>query len=144
MKYLAKSQSIFSIGLLILLVSLTSFYQVKNQEPIHQLRIYQIPKNNRQAFHERFEQHALRIMKKYNFHVVSTWETTFEDKLEFVYLLQWRDEQTMKTAWTNFLADQEWKNIKEQTSREHGTFVENIEDRTLTVTSYSPAKNLIH
>jgi hypothetical protein len=71
-------------------------------EPIHQLRIYKIPKENRTNFHNRFSDHAIRIMKKYGFTIVATWESEYKEKVEFVYLLEWRNEDFMKMAWDNF------------------------------------------
>lgn len=111
--------------------------------PIHQLRIYSIPAENRQVFHERFRDHAHRIMKKYNFTIVAIWESVTADKVEFVYLLEWKDVRTMEEAWKGFMADQEWKDIKAQTSKAHGTFVNTIEDRTLILTDYSPKQSLL-
>ena len=114
-----------------------------DKAPIHQLRIYEIPKENRQFFHERFKDHAYRIMKKNGFKIVAMWESNFDNKLEFVYLLEWPDEATMKGAWSNFMADQEWKDIKAETAKAHGTYVNNIQDRTLILTDYSPQKTLV-
>jgi heme-degrading monooxygenase HmoA len=111
--------------------------------PVHQLRIYQIPKENRQVFLDRFRDHALRIMKKYGFNIVSIWESEYEGKTEFVYLLEWKDENTMKNAWQGFMADKEWKEIKVQTAKLHGDFVNSIEDRTLKLTGFSPEKKLL-
>ena len=115
----------------------------KSKTPIHQLRIYEVPVKNRQAFNDRFRDHAHRIMKKYGFKIVAMWESTADEKLEFVYLLEWEDEATMKNAWTNFMADQEWKEIKARTTKIHGDFVNEIEDRTLVLTGYSPRKTLL-
>jgi NIPSNAP len=112
-------------------------------EPIHQLRIYQIPKENRANFHKRFSEHAIRIMKNYGFTIVATWESEYKEKVEFVYLLEWKNKDFMKMAWNNFMADQEWKDIKAQTSKMYGNFVDNIEDRTLNLTKYSPQTNLL-
>lgn len=108
------------------------------KKPIHQLRIYTIPTENKPVFHDRFRDHAQRIMKTYGFNIVAMWDTEFENTIEFVYLLQWPDEHTMKTAWQNFMNDQEWKDIKVETSKLHGTFVIKIEDRTLIPTDYGP------
>jgi len=36
------------------------------------------------------------------------------------------------------MADQEWSDIKAETSRIHGRFVGDIQDRTLLLTDYSP------
>lgn len=112
-------------------------------ETIHQLRIYQIPKNNRVNFHKRFQEQAIRIMRKHGFNFVAIWESEHKRKIEFVYLLEWKNSDLMKKAWNSFMTDQEWKDIKTQTSKMFGNFVDNIEDRTLILTNYSPRKTLI-
>jgi hypothetical protein len=111
-------------------------------KPIHQLRIYEIFDGNKKAFHERFRDHAMRIMGKYDFKIIAIWETKKGDRTEFVYLLEWPDKETMKDRWAKFMADQEWANIKKETSGIHGTMVGEIEDRTLELTDYSPRKTL--
>jgi hypothetical protein len=110
--------------------------------PVHQLRIYEVPRENRLVFHERFRDHAARIMAKYDFHIVAMWESEFDDRVEFVYLLEWPDEATMKDRWGRFMADREWADIKRRTGQAHGTFVNAIEDRTLRLTDYSPDARL--
>lgn len=111
--------------------------------PVHQLRIYHIEGENREAFHERFREHAARIMAEYGFEIVAMWESHFDDRTEFVYLLEWPDREAMTSAWEAFMADEEWARIKRETSRVHGTFVHAIEDRTLVLTSYSPGVSLL-
>jgi hypothetical protein len=106
--------------------------------PIQQLRIYEIFENNKQAFHDRFREHAARIMARYDFNIVAMWESQFGNRTEFVYLLEWPDEATMKDRWAKFMADEEWAAIKKRTAAEHGRFVGEIEDRTLRATAYSP------
>lgn len=69
-------------------------------------------------------------MKKYGFHIVAIWESGLNEKTEFVYLFEWKDENTMKKAWQGFMADQECKEIKAQAAKLHDDFVNNIEDRT--------------
>ena len=120
-------------------MSLTIQLAAQNQ-PVHQLRIYELTKKNKEVFHERFKTEAIRIMNKYDFNIISVWETEFEDKVEFVYLLQWETEAALKKGWEGFMADQEWKEIKKVTSAKYGSFVEKIEDRTLWVQDYSPKK----
>ena len=105
---------------------------------IHQLRIYEIFEHNKAAFHERFHDHATRIMQTYGFHILGMWETKTEHRTEFVYLLEWLDETAMREAWTKFLADQEWKEIKRITSAQYGDLVGEIEDRVLSEPDYSP------
>lgn len=67
--------------------------------PVHQLRIYEIPKENKQVFLGRFREHAMRIMKKYGFVIVATWKSESKDRTKFVYLPEWKDKAAMKTAW---------------------------------------------
>jgi hypothetical protein len=107
---------------------------------IHQLRIYEIFDTNKIAFHARFRDHAARIMRKYDFQIVAMWETKFEHKTEFVYLLEWPDEATKTAQWAAFMADAEWAEIKRVTSAKHGVLVGEIEDRVLAPLPYSPAK----
>ncbi len=108
------------------------------QNVIHQLRIYEIFDSNKKAFHDRFRDHAIRIMAKYNFKIVATWESKKDNRTEFVYLLEWPDEETVTDRWKKFLQDQEWIKIKKETGEINGPLVGEIQDRTLYLTDYSP------
>jgi hypothetical protein len=127
----------FSLTLFLLLASLL-LPLTSLAEPVQQLRIYEIFDHNKQAFHDRFRDHAMRIMKKYDFDIVAMWEAKNGARTEFVYLLQWPDEATMKDRWGKFMADQEWKDMKKETGAKYGTLVGEIQDRTLHITPYSP------
>src|SRR5215475_3214453 len=109
---------------------------------IHQLRIYEIFDSNKKAFHDRFRDHAMRIMAKYDFKIVATWESKKDNRTEFVYLLEWPDKETMADRWKKFLQDQEWIRIKKETGKINGLLVGEIQDRTLYLTDYSPRKVL--
>lgn len=106
---------------------------------IHQLRIYEIFDRNKAAFHARFRDHAMRIMRKYGFEIVAMWEARHAQRTEFVYLLAWPDEAAKEAAWANFMADEEWKQIKRVTSAQHGDLVGSIDERILLLTDYSPS-----
>lgn len=106
---------------------------------IHQLRIYEIFEHNKAAFHERFSAHAMRIMRTYGFKIIAVWEAQTESHTEFVYLLAWPDEATMRSAWERFRADEEWKEIKRVTGAQHGDLVGEIKDRVLVPTGYTPS-----
>lgn len=136
-----KPSVIFTSGIISLMFLSFLIAPQKSNQPIHQLRIYQIPENNINVFHERFRDHAVRIMKKYKFNIIAIWESNFNEKTEFVYLLEWKNKQTMDEAWKQFRADQEWIDIKKRTALLHGNYVDSIQDRTLIVTDYSPQKS---
>ncbi len=106
---------------------------------IHQIRIYEIFEHNKAAFHERFRNHAWRIMRAYGFNIVGIWESAGEDRTEFIYLLAWPDEETMRAAWFAFKDDEEWKAIKRATNAAHGDLVGEIRESVLVPTAYSPA-----
>ena len=80
----------------------------------------------------------MRIMARHGFDIVAMWETQTDAGPQFVYLLDWPDEPTMRTAWDRFLADEEWIEIKRLTAAEHGAMVGDIEERVLRLTDYSP------
>ena len=109
---------------------------------IHQLRIYEIFDSNKKAFHDRFRDHAMHIMAKYDFKIVATWESRKDNRTEFVYLLEWPDKETMADRWKKFLQDQEWIKIKKETGEINGSLVGEIQDRTLYLTDYSPRQAL--
>jgi hypothetical protein len=114
----------------------------EQQGVIHQLRIYEIFDGNKKAFHDRFRDHAMRIMAKYDFKIVATWESKKDNRTEFVYLLEWPDRETMADRWEKFLRDEEWIKIKKETGEMYGPLVGEIQDRTLYLTDYSPSKAL--
>lgn len=110
-----------------------------HKETVQQLRIYQIYDDTKPAFHDRFRDHAMRIMARYGFRIVATWETQNDGRIEFAYLLDWPDEAAMKAAWDGFMADEEWKDIKRRT-RGDKPLVQVLSDRTLRPTAYSPRR----
>jgi heme-degrading monooxygenase HmoA len=106
-------------------------------QPIHQLRVYEIFEHNKAQFHARFRDHAVRIMARHGFTILALWESKAAGRTEFVYLLEWPDEATMKAGWESFLTDPEWIEIKART-RGQGALVGEIREKTLVPTDYSP------
>jgi hypothetical protein len=136
---------IASIAILTLSVIVPQGSLISAGEPqnvIHQLRIYEIFDSNKKAFHDRFRDHAMRIMAKYDFKIIATWESKKDNRTEFVYLLEWPDKKTMTDRWEKFLHDQEWIKIKKETGEVYGPLVGEIQDRTLYLTDYSPRQTL--
>jgi hypothetical protein len=137
---LIASMAILTAGVILPQRSLVSAGEP--QKVIHQLRIYEIFDSNKRAFHDRFRDHAMRIMAKYDFKIVATWESKKDNRTEFVYLLEWLDEKTMNDRWEKFLRDPEWIKIKKETGEINGPLVGEIQARTLYLADYSPHKTL--
>ena len=108
---------------------------------VYQLRIYEVSSDRKEVFHDRFRNHALRIMKRYGFNVVAIWESSSVVNFEFIYLLKWPDVATMERQWKLFLADDEWIAIKKKTVNETGEPVLKATGRLLCDVEYSPAFN---
>jgi hypothetical protein len=106
---------------------------------VFQLRIYEVSPDKREPFHQRFEQHALRIMQRYQFHPIALWESTSVIDFEFIYILAWPDLQTMEQQWKLFLADLEWIAIKQKMAADIGEPVQKVSSRILATLPYSPA-----
>ena len=110
----------------------------KNSRGVYQLRIYEVSPDKREIFHNRFREHALRIMKRYGFEIIALWESTSVVNFEFVYLLRWPDVATMDRQWKAFLGDEEWIEVKRQTVQKTGEPVVRVTSRVLDEVEYSP------
>ena len=128
----------FLLTLLLIATSIVKSQTTTQTSPVYQLRIYEIFENNKKEFHDRFRNHAIQIMKKYNFNIKSIYVSKSDKKTEFVYFLEWPNEATMKKAWQDFKTDKEWIEIKKQYTAKYGDVVGNVEDRILTKVDYSP------
>lgn len=127
-----------AIAAILALAPVTVALAADHPAPLQQLRIYEIPRANEGVFHNRFRDHALRIMARHGFAVRSIWRSEHADKVEFVYLLDWPDVSAMDAAWAAFLADPEWIAIKKETAARDGKYVESVAVRTLEPVAWSP------
>ncbi|HLU07938.1 MAG TPA: hypothetical protein VKZ91_15370, partial [Woeseiaceae bacterium] len=66
-RFIALSRTVLPVVLIVFSTSISP-RALAEAEVIHQLRIYQLFDNTREAFHERFRDHAQRIMERYDFH----------------------------------------------------------------------------
>lgn len=107
---------------------------------LHQLRTYEIFDGNKAAFHDRFREHATRIMERHGFRILAAWETSTDRRTELVYLLEWRDADAMTEGWKRLVADEEWAEIKRATAASYGQLVGDIDERVLRAVRYSPGR----
>lgn len=62
---------------------------------------------------------------------------------EFVYLLRWPDDGTRSRAWKAFLSDPDRVAIKKATAAKYGDLVEDVQDRQLRLTPYTPRPSTV-
>jgi hypothetical protein len=105
---------------------------------MYELNIYQLFDHNKAAFHDRFRDHAARLMRRHGIAIVAMWEARGEAGPEFVYLLHWSDDTDMPRRWDRFVADVEWSRIKADTTAQHGELYGRIESRLMDLVPYSP------
>lgn len=104
---------------------------------IYQLRIYQINPELKTAFDTRFREHAMRIMQSHGFDIKAMWFSEYEDKTEFVYILEWSDKTTLEKQWATFMVDSEWEDIKRKSREQHGEMViAKVRDQVLESTDW--------
>lgn len=112
--------------------SLNDMKITDNSNSVYQIRIYELKEHNKEQFLIRFRDHARRIMKRYGFNILDMWETNYNGKPEFVYLLKWKDEESLKHAWQQFFNDEEWIQIRDYTNNKYDGLVgKGKEDRIL-------------
>ena len=67
------------------------------------------------------------------------WEAASDDRLEFVYVLEWPDRDTLEPWWEAFMADAEWVQVKTDVRvAVGGEPVLGLTDRILDVVDYPP------
>ncbi len=107
--------------------------------PLHQLRIYEIDPGKRVAFHQRFRDHATRIMASHGFSILAMWEAETHERLEFVYLLEWPDRAALERGWERFMADESWSRVKDDVrAAAGGEPVLSVSSRVLELVDYPP------
>jgi heme-degrading monooxygenase HmoA len=112
--------------------------QAADRQTLYQLRTYQLHPQSKAVFHARFRDHAVAIMKRHGFDIAAIWEADHNGAPEFVYLLRWSDGAAMKAAWTGFMTDPEWIEIKRNTISPDAPIVGDIDSKTMRLTDYSP------
>lgn len=102
-----------------------------NEGMTQQLRIYQLNPKLREEFYERFKTHAMPIMQSHGLKIISMWESEADGKLEFAYIIEAEDEAILLAKLNNFLADEAWIAVKNQTREKYGEMVLGKEERIL-------------
>ena len=106
---------------------------------VHQLRIYELDRTKRDAFHARFRDHAVPIIESYGLRILAMWESDADDRLEFVYLVESPDRATLERQWDLFMADESWSQAKQEVRAAiGGEPVLEVSTRVLETVDYPP------
>lgn len=104
---------------------------------IYELRVYEVVPGRMPALHARFRDHTLRLFEKHGIRPVGFWEAVIGTRDVLHYLLAWDDLAHRERAWSAFVTDQEWLEIRDRSQRD-GPIVARIRNEIWQPTSYSP------
>lgn len=105
---------------------------------IYELRIYTCFSGKLNNLHNRFANHTMALFEKHGIKNVGYWiNDVGPSNNELVYLVAFEDHNQRAKAWADFRADPEWQQVFSESHRD-GIIVENVENRLLTPTDYSP------
>ena len=107
---------------------------------IYELRTYDTHPGKLDALSRRFADHTLTLFDRHGIKSVGYW-TDAKDAANnrLTYLLAFESEEQYKAAWASFIADSDWKAVREETEAD-GPLVETIGSTLLCPTDYSPLR----
>ena len=107
---------------------------------IYELRIYDAHPGKLDDLSRRFADHVLTLFDRHGIKSVGYW-TDAKDAASkrLTYLLAFESEEQYKAAWASFIADPDWKAVREETEAD-GPLVETIGSTLLRPTDYSPLR----
>lgn len=107
---------------------------------IYELRTYDAHLGRLDALSRRFAEHTLALFERHGIKSVGYWtDANDSDSNRLTYLLAFESEEHYKAAWASFIADPDWKAVREKTEAD-GPLVETIGSTLLRPTDYSPLR----
>lgn len=104
---------------------------------IYEYRIYEAVPGKMAALNDRFRSLTLRMFEKHGVSVVGFWLPKGKEEQELHYIVSFRDEEHLKSAWAAFRGDPEWQAGKAASERD-GALVSKLTSQVLFATDYSP------
>jgi len=105
---------------------------------IYELRVYRCFAGRLPNLHERFQNHTVELFEKHGIKNVGYWtHVVGPTQNELVYLLAFPDLNARMERFASFQADPDWIKAKADSEKD-GLIVENVENRILDPTPYSP------
>jgi len=108
---------------------------------VFELRTYYAAPGKMEALNSRFRDHTCELFKKHGMTIIGFWNPTDAEDAEktLIYLLAFPSQEAADRSWKAFLADPEWKKVKDASEKD-GPLVEKIDRVFLNPTDYSPLK----
>jgi hypothetical protein len=107
---------------------------------LYELRIYHAMPGRMPALNSRFENHTLKMWKKFGIRQVGFWTQMIGDNTnDLYYMLAWESLEEREEKWTAFTTNPEWLAIRAETEKS-GPLVNHISNMILSPTAYSKMK----
>lgn len=105
---------------------------------IYEYRRYEVAPGKMKDLHARFKNHTIRLFEKHGLNVVVFWNSTIGESTNcLTYILRFDSLAAREKAWADFLADEEWQRVFEN-SNKNGQIVLKVENKIFSPTEYSP------
>jgi hypothetical protein len=107
---------------------------------LFEIRTYTAAPGKLDALHNRFEQHACRLLERHGMVNIGYWTPLDEPGAAntLMFVLAHRDRESRDANWKALMADPEWQAVF-KASESKGRLVEKADVRFLRATDYSPA-----
>lgn len=104
----------------------------------YEMRVYTANPGKMEALHQRFRDHANRLLAKHGMEVVGHWtvESGEGAGTTMVFILAYPSKEAREKAWEAFKADPEWQKAKADSERD-GALVGKVVQTFMVPTDYS-------
>jgi len=107
---------------------------------IYEYRCYTVFPGKMGDLLSRFRDHTMRLFEKHGIKPVGFFTPVISDNSnQLIWLVEFRDLAHRESAWKAFGSDPEWQKALEE-SHKNGIIVENVENKILAPTDFSPLK----
>jgi len=104
---------------------------------IYELRIYTAKEGRMPALHARFRDHTIKLFEKHGMENGMYWVDA-ADSNKLIYVISHASREAAKKSWADFVADPEWKKVKEASEKDGPILAKPPEATYMNLTDYSP------
>jgi hypothetical protein len=124
-----------SVGLFFAGVSIVM--SAEKDSRLFEMRTYYSPMGKLDALQARFRDHTVKLFEKHGMTNLGYWTPIENAENKLIYILAYPDKEARGKSWEAFLADPEWKKVKQATEAQ-GPIVSKVDSVLMTATDYSP------